>query len=97
LFPMVWSWSFTYQYLPVIPMSAVGKRVGVWLLSSVLGFVSTVLLVQLIPANEDGGIQSPYLGAFVWAFLPMVIGVSLIIGLERRRQSNAGETRLVKQ
>ena len=96
LFPMIWSWSFTYRYLPVIPVSAVGKKVAAWLLSGVLGFVCTVLLVQLMPTNEDGGIQSPYRGAFVWAFLPMVIGVSLIVGLERRRQSNAGEMRLVK-
>ncbi|MBI3878929.1 MAG: hypothetical protein HY301_02560 [Verrucomicrobia bacterium] len=97
LFPIIWSWSFTYRYLPVIPVSALGKRVAALLLSSVLGFVCTVLLVQLIPANEDGGIQSPYLGAFVWAFLPMVIGVSLIVGLERRRRSDAGEMRLVKR
>jgi len=97
LFPVIWSWRFTYRYLPVIPVSALGKRVAAFLLSSVLGFVCTVLLVQHIPTNEDGGIQSPYLGAFVWAFLPMVIGVSLIIGLERKRQSNADETRLVKR
>lgn len=96
LFPMVWSWSFTYQYLPVIPVSALGKRVAVWLVSAVLGTVCTVLLVQFMPATGDGGIQSPYLGAFVWAFLPMVVGVSLIVGLERRRQSNAGEMRSVR-
>jgi hypothetical protein len=85
LFPVIWSWRFTYRWLPMIPVSAIGKRVGLWLLAGMLGFLCTAALVQFIPADANGGIDSRYLGVFVWAWLPAVIGLSSIIGLERRR------------
>jgi hypothetical protein len=73
LFPVIWSWRFTYRLLPVIPASAVGKTAAVWWLSGVFGLLCTVALVQLIPLDANGFIESRFLGVFVWTWLPVVI------------------------
>lgn len=50
LFPVIlWSWRFTYRYLPVIPSK--GKRVLIGLLSCILSGGCTSLLMQFIPES----------------------------------------------
>jgi len=80
LIPVIlWSWRYLARFLPAI--SARRKRLALVALSSLIGIIGTVVLLRFIPTSVDG-YRCPYPGTIVWAFLPAVIGISLLFGLE---------------
>lgn len=79
-FPAImWSWRYFCRFLPVV--TSTRNRLALWVASGVLGGICTAILGQCIPADVDP-FDGQYLGMQVWAFLPWVIGVTLIFGLE---------------
>jgi len=74
-----WSWRHLSAFLPVLP--ARRKRLALVVLSTVGGGLCTAALVHFIPT----GVMEPrgaHAGTLLWTFLPLVIGITFIFGLE---------------
>ena|SRR5436190_19572844 len=79
------SWRYTHRFLPVITSKR--KRLYVSLLSIGLGIACTALLLRLIP--ESASDPAAFIAAFIWSFVPVVLGFALIINLEETAYRSA--------